>query len=276
MLTTIWRDGRGGFGVGRLDADGRRFCEPDDSGVFDRIVCGPAHSRQGNASAQRDNLARASVADIRYTRHRAIAGSAFLRRYGRHSAVRLMELLPRLTPADAALFSDAQRQNFHRALADTNTDLVTIVLKALEKIGDGRAVPYVARLAAGKGRARVDPQVLYAAQRCLPILQARALYDTANHTLLRSASPPPANGEQLLRSAHDTVIPGAEECSDPLMSSKARCREQKPHCNQFVCHRWRRLGSWLVRANPRRQDQRLLHSLLFLYQLSFRRNASRI
>jgi hypothetical protein len=129
----------------------------------------------------------------------------------------LMELLPRLAPADAALFSDKQRQNFHRALTDTNTDLVTLVLKALEKIGDGRAVPHVARLAAGEGRARIDPQVLYAAQHCLPVLEARSVYDSANHTLLRPTSPPPADGEQLLRSVQEPVI-----AADELLRSSVK------------------------------------------------------
>ena len=132
--------------------------------------------------------------------------------------VALMELLPRLTPADAALFSDAQRQNLHRALTDTNTDLVALVLKALEKVGDGRAVPHVAHLAAGKGRAHIDPQVLYAAQRCLPLLEARAIYDAANQTLLRATSSPPIDGEQLLR---PVTAPADTDASELLRSHLA-------------------------------------------------------
>lgn len=123
----------------------------------------------------------------------------------------LMELLPLLEPADAALFNDAHRQNLCRALNEFNTDLVILALKALEKIGDGRAIPSVERLANGGGRARIDTQVLYAAQHCLPILEARAVYDTASQTLLRASEPQAEMGTQLLRSAAEQTDSSNQE-----------------------------------------------------------------
>ena len=112
----------------------------------------------------------------------------------------LVELLPQVTPGDAVLFHDAHRQALYRALDDPNTDMVVLLLEALEKIGDGRAMPAVRRLADGGGRAKIDSQVLYAAQHCLPLLEARAVHDTANHTLLRASAFTPHSSAQLLRS----------------------------------------------------------------------------
>ncbi len=111
----------------------------------------------------------------------------------------LLDLLPCLVPADAVLFSDIHRVNLNRALSESNTDLVIQTLKALERIGDGRAIAPVSRLAAGKGSARYNADVLHAALHCLPILEARAVYDTENQTLLRSACIPFAPNADLLR-----------------------------------------------------------------------------
>ncbi len=131
----------------------------------------------------------------------------------------LKELLPLLTPADAVLFTDAHRQSLHLALDDVNTDLVVLLLGALEKIGDGRSIGPVTRLANGNGRARVDPQVLRAAQHCLPLLEARAVYDTANHTLLRASAMEPETGAGLLRSVDDCSDPAPRELLHPAHES---------------------------------------------------------
>ena len=128
----------------------------------------------------------------------------------------LKELLPQLEPGDAALFTDAHRHCLHLALDDPNTDLVVLLLKALEKIGDGRSISAVKRLANGRGRARIDPQVLYAARHCLPLLEARSIYDDANQTLLRASAMQPENGANLLRSAEQQPDTAPDELLHPI------------------------------------------------------------
>ena len=127
----------------------------------------------------------------------------------------LAELLPCLVPADAVLFSDSHRHNLHRALNEANTDLVIQTLKALERIGDGRSVAPVARLATGKGSARYNPDVLYAALHCLPILEARAVYDGENQTLLRAATVPLGANAELLRAVEEPPDPRAHTLLRP-------------------------------------------------------------
>lgn len=132
----------------------------------------------------------------------------------------LKELLPQLNPADAVLFTDAHRHALHFALDDPNTDLVVLLLKALEHIGDGRSISAVKRLANGGGRARVDPQVLYAAQHCLPLLEARSIHDDANQTLLRASVLEPGKGTELLRSVAHQPDNAPDELLHPMQETK--------------------------------------------------------
>lgn len=131
----------------------------------------------------------------------------------------LKELLPQLEPGDAVLFTDAHRHCLHLALDDPNTDLVILLLKALEKIGDGRSIGVVKRLANGSGRARIDPQVLRAAQHCLPLLEARSIHDTASHTLLRASAQEPENGAGLLRSVSEHSDDAPRELLRPIVEN---------------------------------------------------------
>ena len=132
----------------------------------------------------------------------------------------LKEMLPLLEPGDAVLFTDAHRHCLHLALDDPNTDLVILLLKALEKIGDGRSISAVKRLANGSGRARIDPQVLYAAQHCLPLLEARSVHDTANQTLLRASAIQPENGANLLRSVEQQSDTAPDELLHPIQETE--------------------------------------------------------
>lgn len=122
----------------------------------------------------------------------------------------LQDLLPQLQPADAIHFSQRDRERIYSALSDNDTELVLLLLRALEKIGDGRAIPAVTWLASGGGAASHDPLVRDAAQHCLPILEARSLYDAASQTLLRPSNRQPEETDHLLRPAADLHDDGTQ------------------------------------------------------------------
>jgi hypothetical protein len=71
------------------------------------------------------------------------------------------------------------------------------LLAALEKVGDGRAVLYVARLSQTGWTDRLQQE----AGRLLPILQARKQRENDHALLLRGASSPTEPPETLLRPA---------------------------------------------------------------------------
>jgi hypothetical protein len=59
----------------------------------------------------------------------------------------LRRLLPRMQASDAHLLTEPQRSCLYRALLKGDAELVLAIVKALEQIGDGKALPYVEKLA---------------------------------------------------------------------------------------------------------------------------------
>jgi hypothetical protein len=117
----------------------------------------------------------------------------------------LVRLLPRLRATDTHLLEDWERGFLHRILtgnfsAGKNTELILAILKAFEQVGDGRDLPTVKKLAAGKGTAAKDARIQEAAQSCLLYLQER-LEGGPGQTLLRPADRPDSPEETLLRPA---------------------------------------------------------------------------
>jgi len=74
---------------------------------------------------------------------------------------------------------------------------VFLLLDALEKIGDGRAVEPVEAVAARS----LSPELVERANNLLPILRARRARETAQRTLLRASSDPAPAEDGLLRAA---------------------------------------------------------------------------
>jgi hypothetical protein len=134
----------------------------------------------------------------------------------------LTDLLPRLKAGDAALLTDRQHDSLCRLLREATSrpimardvrkladdDLIThdpnlarAVLRALEQVGDERAVPSVRRVA----EARCSSPKLEALQReareCLAALNARLERERPGKTLLRPAAAPETPAELLLRPA---------------------------------------------------------------------------
>ena len=114
----------------------------------------------------------------------------------------LKRLLPQLQDGDAQAWTPQQYQMLLKLLPTKppkDIELAICVLKALEQIGDARAIPFVTALAnapTGVGTIRIRA----AAQECLPYLQQRAGEQKQAQMLLRPAHPH-ASGETLLRPA---------------------------------------------------------------------------
>src|SRR5262249_32296509 len=107
----------------------------------------------------------------------------------------LRSALSTVTPEHYGRLGSACVPNLCRALEYADQSLHVEILEALEKIGDGRAVPTVRRLAQ-KG----SPT----AARILPALLARQLQENESKMLLRSASLSSATPKELLRPASET------------------------------------------------------------------------
>lgn len=138
---------------------------------------------------------------------------------------RLLELLPRLQPEDAALLESRHygmlNAYLHKLAYSTNTvhkkekTFLMAVLDAYANIGDERALPDVQRLAQGKG----DAEIRAAAQRCLPHLEQAAEALRQQETLLRGSEAPLAQ-EALLRPAAFAADSACDQLLRPTDTDK--------------------------------------------------------
>ncbi|HZP84767.1 MAG TPA: hypothetical protein VFB21_24240 [Chthonomonadaceae bacterium] len=131
----------------------------------------------------------------------------------RRVAIRaLTPLLRRLQASDSARLSPRQRAALYRMLKMSNArahaEFLMALLKALEQVGDGAAVPYVQNLVESSPLTWRQIQVQQAAQDCLPYLQELARQDSYSQTLLRASSAAAPSAEGLLRPAYGS--PDAE------------------------------------------------------------------
>ena len=81
------------------------------------------------------------------------------------------------------------------------TDFRLAILKALEQVGDERAIPAVQRIAVTPAFLPTAKRLREAAERCLPLLQSNHQTIEATKTLLRASSAEQASPETLLRAA---------------------------------------------------------------------------
>jgi hypothetical protein len=117
----------------------------------------------------------------------------------------LTRLLPRLRASDADLLDDKQRTRLYNALdwgtPSYEADFLIAILKALEQVGDEKALRCV------ENRAALEPQdadgrrVQKAATACLPHLRERIEQERVAAILLRPAIAPADLGATLLRPA---------------------------------------------------------------------------
>jgi len=94
--------------------------------------------------------------------------------------------LPRVQATDRAQFTPEVMDALVKALDGKDRDLTLAILKALEQIGDGRALEAVERLASKSKDARVRQ----AAEECLPALRESAEIARQSAILLRPAEAP--------------------------------------------------------------------------------------
>jgi hypothetical protein len=100
----------------------------------------------------------------------------------------LIRLLPKMQASDSILLNEEQRNALYKRLHGDPADLQIAILKALEQVGDSKALPHVQRLAreqASWARAR---RVKEAAEACLPFLLKRVEQERAAGTLLRATT----------------------------------------------------------------------------------------
>ena len=130
------------------------------------------------------------------------------------AAVPLLRLLPRMTPADARHLSDSQMDALLSLLVVRREEWGTLrpakelplaILKALEQIGDRRAVEPVKRLTTG----RVNRRYHAAARECLSALERHG-EERDYHRSLLLASSASAGTQTLLRAAVSQTEPQPE------------------------------------------------------------------
>ena len=121
----------------------------------------------------------------------------------------LIKMLPRLQASDTNLITLRQRKLLYAILSKNERipwynrywkpELKIAILRALEQIGDAKAVPVVEKVA----RTTRNAEVRQAAEECLLFLQQRAEQTRLEQTLLRASTP--ATSDMLLRPTVSTV-----------------------------------------------------------------------
>jgi hypothetical protein len=132
----------------------------------------------------------------------------------------LIRLLPRLQATDVKWLTPDQRDYLLTLLRHDEgwpfygrlwgADLKVAILKALEQVGDARAIPYVKHMS----RSSKSEAVRIAAWDCLPALHANARRMPVEQSLLRASSPP-ASTETLLRPAASGIEVEPEQLLRP-------------------------------------------------------------
>src|SRR5215831_8863407 len=123
----------------------------------------------------------------------------------------LIRLLPQINVTDGHLLGFRARGYLHWALLGRNVELVIVILSALEKVGDRRAIRNIAKLANGKASAAREQRIRQKALCCLEVLTARVELEeqmaNANRResrLLRPASAATGSNPTLLRPLANT------------------------------------------------------------------------
>ena len=121
----------------------------------------------------------------------------------------LTRLLPCLQASDADLLTAAQRDCLYRRLkiqyVEQSAEFMIAALKALEQIGDAKALPSVEALAEHSSNTVREIRVGEAAQHCLGFLKAQAEQKQSRDSLLRASSGFDTSAESLLRPTTESL-----------------------------------------------------------------------
>ncbi|HLI48566.1 MAG TPA: hypothetical protein VKV18_07780 [Chthonomonas sp.] len=119
----------------------------------------------------------------------------------------LRRLLPQVKASDAKYINNEQMNALLLLLASSDSEMQVAILKALEQIGDERALVVVEQLATSD-LPEVKAEVRDAARACLPYLHAKARLAAERATLLRGTVAPvsSAQPDELLRPTTPSAI----------------------------------------------------------------------
>ncbi len=161
-----------------------------------------------NRKERRDIEALAKYDDIRAVGG-LLDGVNFGNRRLKRSVHRSLEqLLPKLAETDADLLSTGQREALNMLIYDKSPELAMAALQAIQRVGDGTALPYLTAMAVGKGipatlqnrSGEVQEYARQAAER----IQARIDFQNRANVLLRASQRPDTPSDQLVRPAYNT------------------------------------------------------------------------
>jgi HEAT repeat protein len=124
----------------------------------------------------------------------------------------LKKLLPRVQASDKQYITQEEMDTLIRALGGKDHLLTIAILRALEQVGDEKALPKVERLAEDGSK---PLEVHRAAEACLPYLRLRAQQAEQAQTLLRAASSTAVAPDTLLRPAVGSAPAQADQLLRP-------------------------------------------------------------
>jgi hypothetical protein len=146
----------------------------------------------------------------------------------------LIGLLPLLKASDSALLNGAQRaklrfflgvpvdKTLHKDLnalfrpaSNRAIEFRIAILRALEQVGDIKALPIVQNLANGKPKTDGEGRIHEAAKACLPAIQMRCDEVRTSQTLMRPSDPGHVDDETLLRPLSGPPAANPEELLRP-------------------------------------------------------------
>ncbi|CEK12984.1 hypothetical protein CWRG_00301 [Chthonomonas calidirosea] len=140
----------------------------------------------------------------------------------------LRRLLPQVKASDAKYINNEQMNALLLLLASSDSEMQVAILKALEQIGDERALVVVEQLATSD-LPEVKAEVRDAARACLPYLHAKARLAAERATLLRGTVAPvsPAQPDELLRPTMPTTFNTPSE--QLLRATEREAEPSEPH-----------------------------------------------
>ncbi len=162
----------------------------------------------------------------------------------------LIDLLPRLRASDSALLTERHHFVLRSTLSsiphvtgnlftrlsrrkEMHARLQVAILQAFEQVGDSKALPIVAALAASAAH----PQVRAAARECLPFLQMRQEQERTSQTLLRASSASATDPDILLRAAHGNLDQDPNEMVRPSREPEPETQSAPSASAQFRQYR---------------------------------------
>jgi hypothetical protein len=135
----------------------------------------------------------------------------------------VMQLLPRMAPADYLKLNQKVRQRLYSNLRVSTLfkgEYSLVVLDMIRRSADVEALSTLHALINGEQYTSPYPEVRETTRACIPILQAQLEREKVSKTLLRGASAPEAAAETLLRAA-STVTP-----TDPQLLLRANVQDK--------------------------------------------------